>query len=788
MGFTRGSLTLSLAALLLAGCAGSADRHHTASAGEKHHTAHTDHDAPVRGWLNWRGPHQTGVTDAKDLPDKWVVGGENHRWSRDLPGRGTPVIGDGRLYAWGYVGAGQNQREILVAMDAETGREVWSHELPDFLSDHIYSRYSIGAPTIDPETGNVYLLTSPGRVICFSRDGEILWHHSLMEAYGRLTFPNGRVGAPVIDRHLVIVRGISANWGRQGPPRDRFYAFDKRSGRPVWAATPGVGPPYLYDSSFSTPVLDWRDGVRVFYAGTGCGNVVCVNASNGQPIWRYQLAVGGVNSSVVLDGHDVIAIHDKENVDSTDRGGMVRLSVDVDPLATRSEPELVTRDAEQWRNELNMFTSSPVIVNGRIYQVTHTGELHCVDAQTGRSLWHKKLGTSQLHASPLYGDGKLYVPMVDGDFYILKVKDDGVDVLSHVELAGSPLGSPAYWNGKVYVHTTEKLYCFGEARESDRTPPTTVDWLAGPAPGKAVALQAVPNEVLLRPGERVDFEVHAVDAKGLRVRTMKHADLSWEAYVPATAKVKARMDAKFDEAGHLVADADAEPSAGAFRVTADGLSGVVRGRVVEGIPMKQDFESFELDETNAAGQPFAYPPLPWIGARFKWEVREIDGNKALAKTTERLILQRAMTFFGDPTMHDYTIQADVMTERSRRLKGVVGVINQRYIIALKASHDMVEVVSNYDRVNVTTPFKAKADTWYTIKAEVREHADGSGTVLGKVWERGTDEPDEWTIRAEVPLVHKSGSPGVFGFGPQNQLTVYVDNIKVTQSAQTSRAD
>jgi len=24
---------------------------------------------------------------------------------------------------------------------------------------------------------------------------------------------------------------------------------------------------------------------------------------------------------------------------------------------------------------------------------------------------------------------------------------------------------------------------------------------------------------------------------------------------------------------------------------------------------------------------FAYPPLPWIGARFKFEVREKDGTK-----------------------------------------------------------------------------------------------------------------------------------------------------------------
>ena len=45
---------------------------------------------------------------------------------------------------------------------------------------------------------------------------------------------------------------------------------------------------------------------------------------------------------------------------------------------------------------------------------------------------------------------------------------------------------------------------------------------------------------------------------------------------------------------------------------------------------------------------FAWPPLPWIAARFRWEVRERDGSKVLAKTTDKLILHRALSFIGHP--------------------------------------------------------------------------------------------------------------------------------------------
>ena len=57
----------------------------------------------VKGWLNWRGPHQNGVSDETGLPADLVVEGakKNLLWTRDIAGRGHPVIANGRVYAWG---------------------------------------------------------------------------------------------------------------------------------------------------------------------------------------------------------------------------------------------------------------------------------------------------------------------------------------------------------------------------------------------------------------------------------------------------------------------------------------------------------------------------------------------------------------------------------------------------------------------------------------------------------------------------------------------------------------
>ena len=728
----------------------------------------------VQGWLSWRGPQQNGTSLETNLPGKI----DKPLWTKELHGRGTPVIAGDRIYSWGYDGEGADLQEVLACLEADTGKVIWEERFADFISDIIYDRYSIGSPTIDPETGNVYFMTTAGLFHCFTSDGDLLWHVSMMEQFGRLTFPNGRTGAPTISEDLVIVRGVTTNWGVQGPPRDRFYAFDKLSGQPVWASAPGPGPPFLKDSSFSHPILADYLGQRVFYAGIGSGNTVCVNVRTGKPIWRFQMSVGGVNSTPVLHNGNVIAIHGRENLDSSKIGRMVAIKQPTempDKLVLLNEKS--SRDNELWRNELGIFTSSPVIVGDRVYQVIHTGELHCVDANTGKSIWHKKLGNGQLHASPTYADGKLYVPMVSGEFYVLKLNDDGAEELTKMKLEGSCLGAPAVWNGKVYVHTTAKLYCFGSAGSNPGLP-ASVEFDAPFSANPAVALRVYPPEVLLRPGGKQTFRIVGIDAAGVEVPVAGKP--VWEKYIPPTAKVRVKLDAEFNEAGELVANPKAVYSAGAFRVKIGDLTGIIRGRILPRPPFKEDFEGFTPNvDHKTEGVKFSYPPLPWIGARFKWDIREREGNKVLAKTLDRLLFQRSTTYIGASDMTGYTIAADVLTDGNRRVMGSIGLVCQRYNIVLKGNHQQLEINSNHERIKENVPFRWKAKTWYTLKARVDLNDDGSGVVHAKAWPKDSAEPDAWTIEVKHGNAHKEGSPGIFGFAPQNKVRVYVDNIKVT---------
>src|SRR5207253_7001404 len=277
-----------------------------------------------------------------------------------------------------------------------------------------------------------------------------------------------------------------------------------------------------------------------------------------------------------------------------------------------------------------------------IYLTSEVGNLAAIDAKSGKILWKLKLGIEQRNACPIYADGKLYVPILNepgqkeeagdetaggrGAFYIVKPGPTGGEILSHAVLDGRCFGVPTVYNGKIYVQTSKKLYCFGNKGDNPGLPHQAAEeeW---PAPGPAAHLQIIPAEVLLRPGQNQSFRVRALDGNGLAVEEIKDPkSIKWAHYVPPTARVRAALKGEFNEAGVLVAAPDPVPSAGAFEATAGNLRGTFRGRILPGLPIKQDFESFQLSETTTNNveppTPFAYPPLPWIGARFKFDVRE----------------------------------------------------------------------------------------------------------------------------------------------------------------------
>jgi hypothetical protein len=256
------------------------------------------------------------------------------------------------------------------------------------------------------------------------------------------------------------------------------------------------------------------------------------------------------------------------------------------------------------------------------------------------------------------------------------------------------------------------------------------------------------------------------------------------------------MNGAFDAQGRLVADAEPVASAGAYQASMGEITRTMRARVLPDIPLSIDFEKNELgfmtDKPpvpaipNALEPPtaFAYPPLAWNAARFRFEVRKAPGadeNKALCKTIDNKLFQRGQIFIGRPDAKAYTVSMDVLSEGNKRKMSEIGMINQRYLVVLKGNSQELEISSNQERLRHTVRFPWTPNEWYTIKSRVDVDAKGSGVIRAKAWKKGDPEPDAWTIEFAHKIAHANGAPGLFSFTPQEQRA-WIDNITVTPNA------
>jgi outer membrane protein assembly factor BamB len=756
---------------------------------------------PVSGWLNWRGPHQNATSDETNLPDTWEPNGENCLWVRDIPGQSAPVIANGRVYVMGMKAPADATQEVrnanlqegLFCLDAATGETKWERLYSDFLSDTIYMRYASSAPVVDPETGHIFTVGSQGFFSAYDPDGKLLWQHKMMDEFGFMTFPNGRTGRPAVEGPLVIVSAITANWGAHGPAANRFYAFDKTTGELVWASDPGGRP---RDNSATTPIFEWIGNKRVFYACGGDGQLYCVNAYTGEPQWTYPMCRSGMSGTPLRYKDMIIAAHGSENFDTATKGRMIALKIDgsTHPSPVEGKAPVMDKSAEVWRCDLSCFATSPILVGNRIYVTDDTARLCCVDADTGKLLWRKELSVEVVFSAAVYADGKLFVPVLDGHFFIIKPGDDeqSTKILSKVKLDAKCCSTPSVCDGHVYIQSglqlDGKLYCIGKKGVNQKAPA----WPAAEkhSPGALAKYIGVPADLLAHPGGSIPLRLIPCDKDGnyLPENPEDAKKAKWVRYIPPTAKVKSEVNADVEN-GIFKAEDKQAPSAGALKAELNGIIGITRGRILPNLPIHVSFDKIELTQSPTDPKvQFAYPPLPWIGARFRWEIRAKNGVKAMYKTTDNKLFQRAMTFISTPEMKNYTIQADVLSEaEKKKIAGdeeiikmsEVGVINQRYMIILKGMAQTMEINSNFERIRKEVDFEWQPNTWYTLKARVDvEPASGEATVRAKAWKKGDAEPQAWNIEYKHANGHKEGSPGLFGFCP-TEMPVYVNDIQVT---------
>src|SRR5678815_3475624 len=402
-------------------------------------------------WAEWRGPNRDGISNEKNLPVKWSPTGENLAWRAPYGGRSAPIVMGDRVYLQNVAGKGETEQERVMCFNADTGKLLWEHRFNVYLSDVPPHRVGWASPVGDPATGNIYVFGVGGTLLGLNRDGKVLWERSLGEDFGLLTTHGGRTVSPIIDGDLVIVSGVTFQWGQHGRGAHRFMAFDKKTGETVYVSAPGGRP---YDTTYAAPIIVNVNGTRLLIQGASDGVVYAIKAGTGEPVWKYEISKRGINTGVVVHGNTAILTHSEENLNSSEMGMMVA----VDATAKGE----IKKDQVKWRTYgWQGGFSSPVIDGERMYQLDNSANLAAFDVNTGKQLWLQNLGTIQ-KASPVLADGKLYVGTENGKFFIIKPGPKGAEILDEDQLGTEAqpetiIASVAVANGRVYVVSDSHL-------------------------------------------------------------------------------------------------------------------------------------------------------------------------------------------------------------------------------------------------------------------------------------------------------------------------------------------
>ncbi|MBN1322953.1 MAG: PQQ-binding-like beta-propeller repeat protein [Methanotrichaceae archaeon] len=168
--------------------------------------------------------------------------------------------------------------------------------------------------------------------------------------------------------------------------------------------------------------------------------IACLNAEDGSLIWLNPIGgKGGASTPAVYDGL-VFAGSWKGDLYCLD-------AASGDTIWNRT----LESDPQWWG-----LASSPLVIEDMIFVTSYSdGALHVLDYE-GNELWNLSTGKIDPYTSPAGDDGKAYFAGGDPALYCVNISS--FDLIWKHSTDAPITSTPAVWNGKAYFATRENLY------------------------------------------------------------------------------------------------------------------------------------------------------------------------------------------------------------------------------------------------------------------------------------------------------------------------------------------
>ena len=445
-------------------------------------------------WPRFRGPNGTGVSTSTNLPSE-IAPDKNVKWSIEVQqGTSSPIVVGGKLFLASY----KDDDRTLQCLDAKTGQELW-RQTSQKAREENFNRLN-GPATCTPaaDADHVVVLFPDVGLLCYSLTGELKWRTEVGPFYSM----HGMANSPIIAGDKVILLADLVK-------DSHIAAYDLADGQQVWKvgrldgvtggfSTPGV----IADAQGAQSIITvGAEGLLAYKIESGeqlfsvpgvsnapvtvpiiCGTSVYVCEPVGEilPMSQYtkdmdangdgKLSLEEVKRSVafyrMLENMDLRWGNKDGVVEEAEWNAAFGSMLDKGGLAAVQlpQPDAATPSVRWTYTKAVPYIPSPVCYNDVLYIIQDQGGVFMsVNPADGSELKKERLkkGGKDFYASPVAGDGKVYVVDRSGRLTVLKAATEWEE-LSSADFGEAIDATPAICDGLIYLRTPTKLYCFGQ--------------------------------------------------------------------------------------------------------------------------------------------------------------------------------------------------------------------------------------------------------------------------------------------------------------------------------------
>jgi outer membrane protein assembly factor BamB len=384
-------------------------------------------------WPQWRGPNRDDVSTETGLLKEWPADGPKRIWMFENAGNGysgPAIVGD-RFYTLGT----RDGSEILLCLNATTGKEIWTSKLGDILKNN-WGDGPRGTPAVDGD--QVFSMSGQGVLTCANtKDGSIVWQKKMGDLGGKI--PGwGYTESPLVDGDQVICT--------PGGDKGAIAALDKKTGAIKWQSK-GFDDGAQYASVVPAVINGTRQYVQLTM-----NSIVGIAAKDGAVLWKTDFPgrTAVIPTPIVQGNHVYVA--------AGYGVGCKMVSIGADnSVATVYENKVMKN-----------HHGGVILTGGNLYGNSDGPGWVCQDFMTGKEVWAERnaLGKGAVGCA----DGMLYC-LDEGSGTVVLVdaspagwKEHGRFKLEPQSKIRSSSGRiwthPVVSHGRLYLRDQDLIYCF----------------------------------------------------------------------------------------------------------------------------------------------------------------------------------------------------------------------------------------------------------------------------------------------------------------------------------------